>query len=315
MSEFEKKFRTYSETNNKPSTIYAKDSVLRTHLVPAFGSLRLDQIGPAEIEAYKAAKLGDGYGKKSVTNQVTVLRKLLNLAVEWGVLDKAPKVKGFPLKTDTIGEDEFLSFEETDRFLKAAAPEWKPFLVVALKTGLRVGELLALKWADVDTVSGQLVVRSTLWRDQEGTPKGGKNRAVALSAAAVATLKAHKHLRGAYVFCDVAGKRLTHNIVRDIVPATCRKAGLKHITMHGLRHSFASHLVMRGVSLMAVKELLGHESFEMTLRYAHLSPDVKREAVQCLDIGGGRGSGGEARSHPMKNPLTNQGVNGAGKGI
>ena len=101
---------------------------------------------------------------------------------------------------------------------------------------------------------------------------------------AISTLKTHRHLRGPYVFCDAAGKRLTHSIIKDVVPSICAKAGLaKRITTHGLRHTFASHLIMRGKSLKAVQELLGHESIEMTLRYAHLSPDVKREAVQSLD--------------------------------
>jgi site-specific recombinase XerD len=106
------------------------------------------------------------------------------------------------------------------------------------------------------------------------------------------------------VFCDEAGNRLTHNLVADVVPQTCKKAGLaKRLTMHGLRHTFASHLVMLGVSIMAVKELLGHESIEMTLRYAHLSPDVKREAVRRLDSRGARGAEGEREATKEKPPV------------
>ena len=131
---------------------------------------------------------------------------------------------------------------------------------------------------------GRLLVRRTLWHDQEGTPKGGRTREVPLSNEAIATLKAHRHLKGDYVFCETNGRRLTHSRVKGVVPSTCKKAGLaKRLTTHDLRHTFASHLVMRGVALKAVQELLGHATMEMTTRYAHLSPEVKREAVQVLD--------------------------------
>ncbi len=284
VAQFEERFITYSTTNNKPSTVYAKKWMLRAHLVPFFGSMRLDAIGPAETEEYKAKKLAQGLDRKSINNHLAALRKLLNLAVEYGELDRAPKIRAFKIKASFVEQDEYLHFGETERFLRAAAPEWKAFLTIAVKTGLRVGELLALKWQDIDLVAAHLIVRRTLWHGQEGTPKGGQNRKVPLSPEALATLKAHRHLRGPYVFCDEKGARLTHSIVKDVVPATCHRAGLgKRITTHGLRHTFASHLVMRGASIKAVQELLGHESFEMTLRYSHLAPDVKRDAVRLLD--------------------------------
>ncbi len=281
LESFQSRFLDYSEVNNKPSTVYAKRWVLRTHLVPAFGKRRLDTIGPADVETYKARKLKDGQAAKSVNNHLTILRKLLNLAAEWGELPQAPRVKQLRV---AHGDFQFLSFEETERFVRAAATEWKAFVVTALKTGLRVGELLALKWEDLDLVAGRLLVRRTLWHDQEGTPKGGRTREVPLSNEAIATLKAHRHLKGDYVFCETNGKRLTHSRVKAVVPSTCKKAGLaKRLTTHDLRHTFASHLVMRGVALKAVQELLGHATMEMTMRYAHLSPEVKREAVQVLD--------------------------------
>lgn len=278
---FEERYLDYSEVNNKPSTVYGKRWVLRLHLVPAFGRRRLDAIGPADIEAYKARKLREGQKAKSVNGHLWVLRKLLNLAVEWGVIPFAPRVRQLRVP---LSDFQFLTFEESDRFLSAAAPEWKAWLTTALKTGLRVGELLALKWEDVDLVAGRLVVRRTLWHALEGTPKGGRSREVPLSDDAVATLQAHRHLRGPYVFCEENGKRLNHNRVKAVVPRTCARAGLaKRLTTHDLRHTFASHLVMRGVALKAVQELLGHATIDMTMRYAHLSPDVKRDAVQLLD--------------------------------
>ena len=105
-------------------------------------------------------------------------------------------------------------------------------------------------------------------------------------------------------------------MVKDIVPSTCRRAGLgKRITTHGLRHTFASHLVMRGASLKAVQELLGHESIEMTLRYSHLTPDVKREAVQLLDRTEKLGDIRETEVAQKETPGQNRGLDGAGKGI
>jgi integrase len=265
VAQFEEKFITFSTTNNKPSTVYAKKWMLRTHLIPFFGDMRLDRIGPAEIERYKAEKLAQGLDRKSINNHLAALRKLVNLAAEYAELDRAPKVRGFAIKSRFVEEDEFLTFDETPRFLRAAEPEWLAFLTTAVKTGLRVGELLALKWQDIDLVAGHVVVRRTLWHDQEGPPKGGRDRKVPLSDEALATLKAHRHLQGPYVFCEPDGRRLTHSRVKDVVPSTCRRAGLaKRITTHGLRHTFASHLVMRGASLKAVQELLGHESIEMT---------------------------------------------------
>ena len=281
LGEFQEDFLAYSVSNNKPATVYEKQMALKNHLVPAFGKKKLDTIGLAEVERFKAEKLTSGLDKKSVNNLLGVLRKLLNLAVEYGKLTHAPKVKA--LKTEHKPY-RFLDFEEMERFVAASEPQWTPFLVTALKTGLRVGELLALKWEDLDLVAGRLVVRRSLWRKQEGLPKGGRCREVPLSDLAIATLKAHRHLRGPYVFCEADGSRLNHNRVKELVPRTCKRAGLaKRLTTHDLRHTFASHLVMRGVSLKAVQELLGHATIDMTMRYAHLSPEVNREAVQRLD--------------------------------
>lgn len=322
LSEFEERFLAYADNNNRPSEQYRKRGTLKNHLVPAFGSTRLDRIGPAEIEMYKTRKLKEGLLAKSVNNHLAVLRKLLNLAFEWREIPSVPKVRAMKVPEKDF---QFFTFEEAERFLYVASEEWKPFLVVALKTGLRVGELLALKWEDVDLVAGRLVVRRTLWNGREGPPKGGKTREVPLSDQAMATLKAHRHLKGPYVFCDETGARLTHSKVKNVVPRTCTAAGLsKRLTTHDLRHTFASHLVMRGVTLLAVKELLGHATIDMTMRYAHLSPDVKRDSVQVLDMKSGTPSGTLTALGPVSeaaneetpgNSTSYRGQTGAGKGI
>jgi integrase len=237
-----------------------------------------------DVEQYKARKLKQELAPKTVNNHLAVLRKALALAVECGVLQHIPRIK---LLRAAKSDFRFLSFEEADRFLEAAEPDWTTMLTTAIKTGLRIGELLALRWEDIDLVSARLVVRRTLWNGQEGLPKGGRSREVPLCETALTALKRHRHLKSYYVFCGPDGSRLTHSIVKSIVPRTCQKAGLaKRVTWHHLRHTFASHLVMRGVALKAVQELLGHATIDMTMRYAHLSPHINRDAVKLLDLDG-----------------------------
>jgi integrase len=180
---------------------------------------------------------------------------------------------------------DFLDFAEADRLLAAALaePEWWTMVLVALRTGLRRGELMALRWDDVDLVAGRLVVRHSTTRDEEGSPKSGRNREIPLSPETVAALKAHRHLRAELVFCRHDGRPWRDHHLRPPLRRACKRAGLRVVGWHVLRHSFASHLVMRGVALKAVQELLGHSTIEMTMRYAHLSPDVRREAVALLD--------------------------------
>lgn len=154
-------------------------------------------------------------------------------------------------------------------------------------SGAEDREVLALRWEDVDLVVGRLVVRRSLWKNEEGPPKSGRPRDLPLSNEAVNNLKAQKavsFMKSEYVFCDGEGKRLNHKRLYEVVPRIRKKAGLsKRLTFHGLRHTFASHLVMRGVPLKAVQELLGHATIDMTMRYAHLSPDVTRSALNLLD--------------------------------
>lgn len=279
VADFAPRFLAYSESENKPSETYTKRYILRLHLEPAFRQ-PLDRIGKADIDAYKAAKLKAGVAKKTVNNHLAVLRKLLNLAEEYKVIASTPKLRALKLEEQDFT---FLDFDETDRLLAVIPARWRPMVFVALRTGLRIGELLALKWEDIDLKAGRLVVKRTLWNGQENAPKGGKRREIPLSRATVGVLQSIRSLRE-YVFTTPEGVRLTHSMVKDVVPSACKLAGLsKRATFHDLRHTFASHLVMRGRSLKEVQELLGHSTIAMTMRYAHLAPDVKKDAVEALD--------------------------------
>ena len=273
----------YAKTNNKPSEVASKKSTLKIHLVPALGHLKLDQIGVRQIEEYKAKKLNDPERKldpKTVNNQLTCLRRLLSVAVEWGVIKHVPPIKW--LKTGEHKFD-FLTFDECERLINAADEAWRPMITIAARTGMRLGELLALEWDDVDLIAGRLVVRHAVARGIIGTPKNGRTREIPLSREALAALKAHRHLRGSLVFCNADGKLLKKEGCKWPLWRACKRAGIRRIGWHALRHTFASHLVMRGAPIKAVQELLGHATIEMTMRYSHLSPDVRRDAVALLD--------------------------------
>ncbi|MFC1612215.1 tyrosine-type recombinase/integrase [Myxococcota bacterium] len=190
-----------------------------------------------------------------------------------------PRFRAF--KREPVPFD-FLDFDEAARLEQAADGQWRLLIVVALHTGLRMGELLALRWEDADLVAGRIVVRQSDWKGHIVTPKSGRWREIPLNAKVLKALKSHRHLRGPLVFCEEDGTALTYKQMHRGLMLACRRAGLRLVQWHCLRHSFASHMVTRGVPLKAVQELLGHASIEMTMRYAHLSPDVRRDAVDAL---------------------------------
>src|SRR5437868_3855858 len=123
----------YAATNNKASTLSAKKFAFKHHLLPAFGRMRLDEIGMRDTEAYKARKLASGLKPKSLNNHLTMLRKALSVAVDWELLSYVPKVRWLK---GPVAEFDFLNFEEAKRFLEAADPEWRPMFTLALRTGL-----------------------------------------------------------------------------------------------------------------------------------------------------------------------------------
>ncbi|MCP4449333.1 MAG: site-specific integrase [Myxococcales bacterium] len=279
---FAREFLIYAGANNKPSGVAAKEGALRVHLVPALGRHALHKITEKELEYFKADKLRAGLSPKTINNLLSILRQLLVVATEWGFIANVPRVRWLKVPKPIF---DFLDFEEASRLVEGASaePEWQTMIWLALKTGLRLGELRALQWDDVDLVAGRLVVRHSAWKQHLGTPKNGRTREAPLSAQTVKRLRAHRHLRGDFVFCRMDGAMLTKEQCKWPLWRACKRAGLRRVGWHPLRHTFASHLVMRGVPLKAVQELMGHSTIEMTMRYSHLSPDVRSDAVALLD--------------------------------
>lgn len=274
---------TYVQVHNKPSEIKSKGNIFRLYLNPQLGSTTLDLIGVREVDRLKGSLLKRGLSPKTINNALAVLGKLLRYAEEIGFIKQVPKIR--PLNVPKPAFD-FLSFNEADRLLDAAKKddsEWLTLIYVALKTGLRWGELAELRWSDVDLVAGRLIVQRAFACGVVGTPKSGLSREVPLSPETVKVLKAHRHLRGDLVFSETDGSRHIYHRTSSALERICHRSGLREISWHVLRHTFASHLIMRGRSLKEVQELLGHSDYGMTLRYAHLAPSVKRDAVIELD--------------------------------
>lgn len=302
----------YAATNNRPSTVREKRRALGRGLLEHLGHLRLDEIGVREIESFKARRKRDGVSNKTINEEIAILGKALDVANQFGDLPTTPpKIRR--LKAQRAGFD-FFDFDEAERLVQAASSAcqpWSAMVPIALLTGLRLGELRGLQWDDVDLVAARLHVRRAA--DDEGQlhpPKSYQARVVDLPRRAVAVLRAHKHLRGPFVFCRDDGSILQRwdcesgsRRERDDGPLmkVCRRAGLRRMGWHGLRHTYASHLVMRGASITEVKELLGHSTITMTMRYAHLSPSARRAAVALLDQPAPR-SGEENQRHPDGTP-------------
>ena len=305
LNDFAPTYLDVSRVKNKPSSLDSKDMFLRIHILPRLGHLRLDEVTYAVIEDLKVAlaatpianvtrkKNGEPgkpvartLSRKSINNCLTVLRRMLSIAKKRGLITAVPEIEWF---REPPPEFDFFTFDEADRLIAAAPREWKAMITVALRTGLRLGELMALRWQDVDLIAGRLVVRQNVVKGIVGTPKSGKPREVPLSDEALAALHGHRHERGPLVFCDHGGRTLRVPKTRYAMEKACKQAGLRPVGWHVLRHTFASHLAMRGAPLKAIQELLGHATIQMTMRYAHLSPDVARDAVRLLDTRLARG--------------------------
>lgn len=302
LTEFRDTFLAASKLDNKECSVENKESMLRLHILPRIGHLQLSDVDFATVQDFtvtlsQSRNLVCKHSRRAshpntVNKVLGCLKHMLRLAHKRRLIEGVPEIKKLaapPAKFD------FLTYEEADRLIAAAEGEWRTMVVVALRTGLRRGELLALGKDAVDLNHRRIAVRRNFYRGRFGTPKSGKAREVPLSDQAARALAAHTHTRSeALVFCDAAGRPFTDTHMRCQLRAICKRAGLRRIGWHVLRHTFASHLVMRGVPLRAVQELMGHSSIVVTQRYAHLAPQVARDAVLLLDPPDGSPAGVDA---------------------
>lgn len=261
--------------HRSPSLRKNRESAFKCHLLPWFGSMRLDQIGTVAIDRFKEAQKDLDDAPNTINGRLMTLTNFLRWAIARHYLTAMPKVEYFP--RNPITKVEFLEPAALDAVLAATSGELRTMTLVAAHTGLRIGELLALRWSDVNLKTGKLTVQHNTYRGTDRPPKGKRERTVPLSRTARAALKEHQHLRGKLVFPDEDGNG---------VPYSTALYRLQHATglrgWHVLRHTFGTRLSTLGVPLRAIMEWMGHASIKTTMIYAKYSP-VLDSAIYVLD--------------------------------
>jgi integrase len=252
------------------------------HLVPRLGAKRLDAISSEDVQRLKS-HLRDK-APKTVNNVLTVLGVMLKKAVEWGVIERVPCViRLLPIPKPSASFHDFDDYERLVDAAAAADPQALLAVLLSGEAGLRCGEMLGLEWRDVNLGERQLCVQRSVWKGHVTSPKGGRLRYVPLTVRLAAALRGHRHLKGARVLCSSDGEPLTQRLVQGLVQRAARRANLPNVGVHILRHTFCSHLSMRGGAARAIQELAGHQDLTTTQRYMHLSPAAIEGAIRLLD--------------------------------
>jgi integrase len=287
----------------RPRTWERYEQYVRLHIVPHLGRIALARLTPAHLQRLYAQKLEAGLSPTTVAHLHAVLHRALAQAERWGLVARNVAALVTPPRP-ARREMKALSPEEARRFLEAAQGErLHAFYVLALTTGMRLGELLALRWRDVDLERGVLQVRATLQRTRDGytfaEPKTERSRRqVVLSPLAAEALRAHRlrlleerlRLGEAWedhdlVFPNEVGRPLDPaNVTHRSFQRILRRAGLPHIRFHDLRHTTATLLLGQGVHPKVVADMLGHSTISITLDlYSHSTPALHRQAALALE--------------------------------
>jgi integrase len=234
--------------------------------------MRLTDLSPLLIEKYRAERLKSGVQKSTTNRELALLKKIFNLAIDWGFAAANPvlKVRFFSEKDNQ--KERVLSEEEEIRLLAHCSQNFKPIVITALNTGMRRNEILSLKWCEVDLKQRQILVTRT---------KAGRNRLIPMNDTLFEVLRSLKPVsKSEYVFTSSRGKHFS--TIRRAFTSACLRAGIKGLRFHDLRHTFGTRLIRSGVDIVTVQHLLGHYSVTVTQRYTHTDAGQKRAAVNRL---------------------------------
>ncbi len=257
----------YSKVNKKS---YIRDELSVKSLNRWFQNIRLSEITPYLIEKYKMDRSQE-VKKATVNRELACLKHIYTMAIKWDKVSANPvkEVKFFKEESKSL---RILTKGEERELLKACADHIRPFIIAALYTGMRKSELLGLTWDKVDFDREIIIVEHT---------KNNEYRMIPMNRKIRNTLMGLKRT-GNCVFAKPNGESIKS--VKTGFHNALKRAEIKAIRLHDLRHTFASRLVMKGIDLVTVKELLGHKSITMTMRYSHPSPEHKKMAVELLEM-------------------------------
>ena len=273
--QFTKEFLEWSKGNKRPKS-WVRDEGSIKHLNPLFQDRLLSEVSPFLIEKHKLRRKEEGAKPRTIAIELACLRHMFNMAMKWGRAVSNP-VQGIKFPKESEVKDRILSEEEEERLLDTVRTEPKgkhlePIIITALNTGMRKGEILNLKWENVDLKNGVIVVEKT---------KNGKIRKIPMNKKLTETLESGKKVsKGEFVFSE-DGK--PYGDVKTGWWTALKKAKIKGFRFHDLRHTFGSRLGMLGADIRTIQELMGHEDITMTMRYSHPTPEYKRNAVELLD--------------------------------
>lgn len=285
----------------KQSTYESYEYVVRRHLVPAFGSKMLKNLSPAQVQDLYRQKLDCGLSRRTVQLIHTTLHKALKQAMKWGLVPRniAEAVEAPRPQRKEIHP---LAPEQVKQLLEAARGDrLEALYVLAVTTGLRQGELLGLRWQDVDLEQKVLRVRQQLTRTRTGlsftAPKNGKGRNVALMDLGVGALRDHRKRQTdekwkmgnlwqetGLVFTAVTGTPVdVGNLTNRSFKPLLKRADLPKVRFHDLRHTFATLFLSNGTHPKIVQEMLGHANISITMdTYSHVLPNMQEEAVKAM---------------------------------
>jgi integrase len=267
------------------------EEVVRLHLKPPIGHVKLPKLNALDVQELYLTKQDSGLSARTVQIVHTTLHKALKQAVRWSLVSENVTEVVTPPRPQKK-EIRTLSPEEVKRLLRAARGErFEALYVLAITTGMRQGELLGLKWGDVDLDGGVLRVRRTVWEGRATAPKSARaNRSIRLTAMARETLREHggkqeKQGTSGWVFPTRNGTPVNcHNLINRSWWPLLEKVEIPRIPFHNLRHTCATLLLSQGVHPKLVQELLGHADISTTLNtYSHVIPSMGGMTASAME--------------------------------